>query len=82
MSLVHCEWDEWVQGECDKDCGGGMQTNTRVPKIDAQHGGEKCPGNATIDVSCNVHECPGKLIVKLLSYKKINISITIFFIHC
>ena len=79
FSLVHCEWEEWKEGECDKPCGGGMQTNTRKPKIKAAHGGDECPGNSTVTVSCNVNECPGKFIVKLLRYKKI---IAIFFIHC
>ena len=57
--LVDCEWDEWQTGECDEPCGGGMRTNTRVPKVDAQHGGEECTGSSSITESCNVHECPG-----------------------
>ena len=57
--VVHCEWDDWVIGECDKECGGGMRTNTRTEKVSAEHGGEECPGPASVDESCNVHECPG-----------------------
>merc|ERR1712179_534223 len=55
---VHCEWNDFVIGECDKECGGGMRTNTRTEKQGAQHGGEECPGPASIEESCNVHECP------------------------
>merc|ERR1712203_198887 len=55
---VHCEWNDCVIGECDKDCGGGMRTNTRTEKVSAEHGGEECPGPASVDESCNVHECP------------------------
>ena len=62
FSLVHCEWDDWVIGECDKECGGGMRTNTRTEKVGAQHGGEECPGPASIEESCNVQECPGRII--------------------
>ena len=61
FSLVHCEWDDWVIGECDKECGGGMRTNTRTERQGAQHGGEECPGPASIEESCNVQECPGKV---------------------
>ena len=61
FSLVHCEWDDWVIGECDKECGGGMRTNTRTEKVGAQHGGEECPGPASLEESCNVQECPGSI---------------------
>ena len=36
-----------------------MRTNTRTEKVSAEHGGEECPGPASVDESCNVHECPG-----------------------
>ena len=58
---VHCEWNEWKIGECDKSCGGGFRTNTRTVKVDAKHGGEVCAGSSTITESCNVQECPGKI---------------------
>lgn len=57
---VHCEWDEWQIGDCDQPCGGGLRTNTRAEKVEANHGGEQCAGVSTIVESCNVHECPGK----------------------
>ena len=61
--VVHCEWDYWVIGECNKECGGGMRTNKRTEKVSAKHGGEQCPGPASVDESCNVHECPGYIML-------------------
>ena len=58
-NIVDCEWDDWQTGECDEQCGGGMRTNTRAPKVDAQHGGEECTGSSSITESCNEQECPG-----------------------
>ena len=58
-NAVHCEWHDWMLGECSKSCGGGMLTKTRKEKVAAQHGGEECPGVDTIEESCNVQECPG-----------------------
>lgn len=58
-NIVDCEWNDWQNGECDQPCGGGFLTNTRTPKVDAQHGGDKCTGSSTVTESCNVHECPG-----------------------
>ena len=67
--VVHCEWNDWVIGECDKECGGGMRTNTRTEKVSAEHGGEECPGPASVDESCNVHECPGyKMLYTIPDY--------------
>ena len=56
---VHCEWNDWVIGECSMECGGGMRTNTRTEKVSAEHEGDECTGPASIDESCNVQECPG-----------------------
>ena len=57
--LVHCEWGEWTIRECDKTCGGGIRTKTRVKKIEARNGGNQCDGPTTIDDICNSNECPG-----------------------
>ena len=58
-NVVHCEWNDWMLGECSLTCGGGMLTKTRKEKVTALHGGEECPGPSTIEESCNVQECPG-----------------------
>jgi len=55
---VHCEWNEWVEGDCSKTCGGGMMTKTRTEKVSADHGGNECTGLTSEEVSCNVDECP------------------------
>ena len=47
-------------GECSKSCGGGLLTQTRQVKVGAEHGGKECAGVDTLEVSCNVDECPGK----------------------
>ena len=57
--VVHCEWNDWVQGDCDKSCGGGVRTDTRTVNVDAQHGGDECQGPSSMEVSCNTQECPG-----------------------
>ena len=54
---------------CDKTCGGGTRTNIRVPKVDLQHGGVECTGHSTITESCNIQECPGKLIINYTIYR-------------
>ena len=58
--IVHCEWNDWVQGSCSKSCGGGIRIDTRTESVSAKHGGDKCPGPSSMDVSCNDQECPGK----------------------
>ena len=60
LNVVHCEWNDWMLGECSLTCGGGMLTKTRKEKVKAQFGGEECPGPHTIEESCNVQECPGQ----------------------
>jgi len=55
---VDCEWNDWQIGVCSEECGGGLRTNTRTPKVEADHGGEECQGSSSITESCNVHECP------------------------
>ena len=69
--IVDCEWDEWQVGECDKSCGGGLLTKTRVPKVDKAHGGKECTGPSSVTESCNVQECPGKFNVTFTLVKGI-----------
>ena len=46
MTLVNCEWAEWNIGYCDKTCGGGERTNTRIKKSEAKYGGKLCKGSS------------------------------------
>ena len=75
FTAVDCEWDVWNMGECDKSCGGGFRTNTRVPKVDEQHGGEKCTGASNVTESCNIQECPGKFYYGIIMQNEIKIKI-------
>ena len=62
ITIVPCEWSEWTVGECSKECGGGTHTKTRTEKAKAEHGGEECSAeHSTIEESCNVFECKGKV---------------------
>merc|ERR1712080_701981 len=40
---IHCEWNDWVEGECDLPCGGGISIHTRTEEVSAEHGGEEFP---------------------------------------
>ena len=74
---MHCEWDEWVIGECSLTCGGGTRTNTRSEKVEAKHEGEACTGPASITESCNVELCPGNNLISILVLAKKLSSFTI-----
>ena len=67
-------------GECSKSCGGGTLTQTRQVKVESQHGGEECTGADTLEVSCNVDECPGnkKLVESMMANFK---SIVIYYTY-
>jgi len=54
---VHCEWDEWVLGECSKTCGTGTRRNTRVKLVEESHGGT-CDGQEAEIDQCNTDPCP------------------------
>ena len=56
---VNCEWGDWIIGDCSQTCGEGTRTNTRVPEIVAEHGGEECSGPSSIVESCQMQNCPG-----------------------
>ena len=58
---VHCEWNDWVIGECSKSCGEGIRTNTRSVKTTAEHGGKECDGSTSIEEHSNTEECPGRV---------------------
>ena len=55
--LVNCVWDDWQIGECSKTCAGGTRTNTRTKKVKEDHGGS-CPGEASLQETCNTQKCP------------------------
>jgi len=55
---VNCEvgaWSAW--STCDRSCGGGSQTQTRVVLTQAAHGGSACPALRQTQ-PCNTHNCP------------------------
>ena len=58
---IHCEWNDWVLGECSELCGTGTQINTRTKKVVEQNGGT-CTGQPTEQVECKIKECPGILL--------------------
>ena len=65
--IVHCEWNDWIIGDCSKSCAGGNRTNTRTQKVAAEHGGDECEGDESVQESCNVQECPGHKFSSSLS---------------
>ena len=56
---VHCEWKDWVHGECSDSCGTGTRTNTRNKSVTEAHGGT-CTGQPTEIEECNTNPCPSK----------------------
>ena len=59
---VDCEWEEWKEGECSNECGGGLRTNTRVVKQKAENGGMECSGYSNVTELCNTEHCPGNFL--------------------
>ena len=57
---VHCVWNDWTMGDCSVTCGEGTRTNTRIPKVAAQFGGDECDGTSSSTEKCKDQECPGK----------------------
>ena len=58
---IHCMWNDWVLGECSKQCGTGARTNTRTKKVVEKDGGT-CTGQPTEEEECKIKECPGMLL--------------------
>eukprot|EP00929_Paragymnodinium_shiwhaense_P017133 TRINITY_DN1260_c0_g1_i1.p1 TRINITY_DN1260_c0_g1~~TRINITY_DN1260_c0_g1_i1.p1 ORF type:complete len:1536 (+),score=290.62 TRINITY_DN1260_c0_g1_i1:141-4748(+) len=53
-----CVLSDWSQfGECSADCGGGLQSRTRVVTEPSQHGGMPCTGSLEELLVCNTQEC-------------------------
>ena len=59
--VVNCVWDQWIIGDCSVTCGEGTRTNTRIPKVAAQFGGDECDGTSFSTEKCRDQECPGKI---------------------
>ena len=59
LDAVHCEWNDWVIGDCSVTCGEGIRTNTRTQKEAAQFGGDGCEGLTSSTESCYDQDCPG-----------------------
>ena len=53
-------WNDWSEGLCSKECGGGIRTNLRTFNQTAAHGGKNCSGPSEIVVNCNIQNCPSK----------------------
>ena len=62
---IHCEWDEWMFGECSKTCGTGTREGIRTKLVVEEHGGT-CTGPPNEIEECNTNPCPSK---KLFEYK-------------
>ena len=58
FTAIHCEWSEWVLGECSAACGTGTRTNNRTKRVDEANGGS-CSGKPTETKECMTKECPG-----------------------
>ncbi len=56
---VHCEWNDWVYGECSDSCGTGTRNNTRKKSVTEAYGGT-CTGQPTEIEECNKNPCPSK----------------------
>jgi hypothetical protein len=56
------EWGSW--SECNKTCGGGTQSRTRIVTQQALYGGSTCPP-LTQTQACNTNECPFTFTVKI-----------------
>jgi len=54
---VHCEWDEWKNGNCSLSCGDGERNDTREKSKEEANGG-KCDGKPTRTEHCKIKECP------------------------
>ena len=67
IHVVDGGWSPWRLGPCSKTCGGGLQNITRVcDNPEPSCGGNICSGLSVYQNSCNIHCCPGKLVINLI----------------
>ena len=57
--IDHCQWNDWIIGNCSKSCGGGIRTNKRTETVLEGHEGAQCDSVTSIEEECNAQECPG-----------------------
>ena len=62
---IDCEWNDWTLGECSQTCGNGTRTDTRTKAIVEANGGN-CTGESTKIEKCNLQQCPGRLLTRLI----------------
>ena len=47
---------------------------TRKKIVEAAHGGKNCTGDSIITESCNVEECPGRNIIRLMNNSTVGVK--------
>lgn len=55
QDCVVAPWSAWT--ECDKKCGGGMQTRSRAVLVESKYAGRECPSLQETQ-KCNQQPCP------------------------
>ena len=61
FSVIHCEWNDWVLGQCSAECGSGSRNNTRTKSVVEANGGT-CDGQFWEIETCNTNPCPSKAL--------------------
>ena len=74
VDAIYCEWNEWQNGVCSKECGGGIRTQFRTKNITEAHGGT-CEGESVLREPCNQHECASKSSTFDITIYPININL-------
>ena len=54
---AHCQWNDWIIGDCSQSCGEGVRTNIRTEKYAVENGDRKCDQPTSIEENCNMKEC-------------------------
>ena len=80
-SPLNCEvaWSSW--SDCDKNCGGGTQTQQGTIITQPLNGGEACPTSLTKSQACNTQSCPNDNYLVFFIILVIIILIIAFIIH-